>query len=315
MKQYRLSFILSLLFICSGSMLWAQSKFTVLASSGATRMNGKVLGVGTTVPTNAVISVSPQSYISLVHSNNGTVEISKPGTYQVKTLEAELLKRAKQSTSQRFANYIIGELTKQGGQDIHKNPYKYQNVTGSVERSLPGDIIIQLPKTSAAFYNQYPIEWFELENAESYTITMKDDFGEVAKTINTRDTALTLNLNDKELQESGMVIITISSVVPGAGKDSVKTSIDCAITRLEPNKVDDIKKKYKAAKFDDNSLIGKLNQAFFFEQNKLLVDAMNKYREALLLSPDSEVFKIAYNQFLIRHSIGVYFKYKEEDNN
>jgi Tfp pilus assembly protein PilF len=43
--------------------------------------------------------------------------------------------------------------------------------------------------------------------------------------------------------------------------------------------------------------------AGFYEENKLLVDAISSYEEAIKLAPDVEMFKESYQEFLIRNGI------------
>ncbi|NJO03983.1 MAG: hypothetical protein HC880_21950 [Bacteroidia bacterium] len=194
MRRFKFTMLFSVLVLLWGTPeLWAQSyTFKVLASSGKSTLDNDQLTVGKSIPASASIKVESQSYLSLVHKSGGTVEIGKAGTYNVNELEKELLARAKQSTSQRYANYIIGELTKAGDKDIHKNPYKYQNVTGSVERGQEYAILMMLPEKSPlyVFPKEYTLQWLPVLGASNYQIQVLDVFDEPLLTQQTSDTSL-----------------------------------------------------------------------------------------------------------------------------
>lgn len=46
--------------------------------------------------------------------------------------------------------------------------------------------------------------------------------------------------------------------------------------------------------------VKKIDEAFFFEENKAYTDAIRCYEEAISLEPDATPFKIAYNEFFNR---------------
>lgn len=298
MRQYKLISLLALFFMASGQTSMAQ--FKVLASSGTSKINATPAKVGIPVSATDNISVSAQSYISLLHTKSGgTVEISKAGTYQAATLEKELLKKASSSTSQRYANYIIGELTKAGDQDIHKNPYKYSNVTGSVERGETGDILVLMPKTAPALESEYLIQWNSLPGSTGYILEIRNDFDDLAKVIETKDTFALVNLNIPELEGFDIAKMQIISA-----NDKGATSIFFALTKPEEESFTKIQKEFKSLNLSDNPNAGeKLEAAQFFEDRNYIADAIKAYQEAITSDPSFEPFQIAFKQFLIRQGI------------
>ncbi len=308
MKQLKLTILLALLLTYAHTAT-AQYAFRVLASSGTSKVGENKLYVGKTLQANQSIQVGAQSYLSLVHKNGGTVEIGKAGTYQVNNLESELMKRASQTTTGRFANYIVGELTKAGDRDIHKNPYKYQNVTGSVERGQPGDIKVLMPKTSPVLFSQYTIAWHPLDQAGGYIVKVQNDFDEVVMEEETSDTTFSINLKDPKLADAFLMKMTVM-----AKNDPSKQTIEFAVTLPEESEKAQIQAQYEGFATSENpSPMDKLNEAFFFEENDYLVDALQAFQAATQLAPDSEPIRTALNQFLIRHSMGKYQEIQTRD--
>jgi cytochrome c-type biogenesis protein CcmH/NrfG len=49
--------------------------------------------------------------------------------------------------------------------------------------------------------------------------------------------------------------------------------------------------------------LNKLVLASFFEQNKLLIDAITAYEQAMKLAPDDPTYKDYYEEFLLRNKL------------
>ncbi|MDZ7649625.1 MAG: hypothetical protein U5K54_22050 [Cytophagales bacterium] len=54
-----------------------------------------------------------------------------------------------------------------------------------------------------------------------------------------------------------------------------------------------------------NLLLNKLVLAGFFEQNKLLIDAITSYEQAMKLAPDDATYSDYYEEFLLRNKLKV----------
>ena len=51
--------------------------------------------------------------------------------------------------------------------------------------------------------------------------------------------------------------------------------------------------------------MNKVVLASFYEQNKLLIDAITAYEEAIKLAPDDPTYKDYYEEFLLRNKLKV----------
>jgi len=305
-------FLLGIALTLSYGVSQAQYAFRVLASSGQSKVSGqaKKLYVGTTLQSQNKVTVSPRSYLSLVHKSGGTVQISKAGTYSISSLEQKLAK-TKASASKRYATYIISELTKNGKENINRNRYKYMNVTGSVKRETTfNKFKVFLASTSNFFNPQVEVKWNPLAMTKKYRVTLVDEFGEEVFSQETADTTVAINFKDIK-SESAMFIFNVSS----KERTNIKSE-PYQIGPIEVEKAPAFKKEYDAFK---KTIAGKMNaadkltEAFIFEKHEFYVDAMKSYKEAVKMSSGDEAYDTAFRQFMIRHGIGDYEKYLKDN--
>jgi len=305
-------FLLGIALTLSYGVSQAQYAFRVLASSGQSKISGqaKKLYVGTTLQSKNRVTVSPRSYLSLVHKSGGTVQISKAGTYSISSLEQKLAK-TKASASKRYATYIISELTKNGKENINRNRYKYMNVTGSVKRETTfNKFKVFLASTSNFFNPQVEVKWNPLAMTKKYKVTLVDEFGEEVFSQETADTTVAINFKDIK-SESAMFIFNVSS----QERTNIKSE-PYQIGPIEVEKAPAFKKEYDAFK---KTISGKMNaadkltEAFIFEKHEFYVDAMKSYKEAVKISGGDEAYDTAFRQFMIRHGIGDYEKYLKDN--
>ncbi|OJJ15858.1 hypothetical protein BKI52_36680 [marine bacterium AO1-C] len=305
-------FLLGIALTLSYGVSQAQYAFRVLASSGQSKIAGKTkkLYVGTTLQSSNKVTVSPRSYLSLVHKSGGTVQISKAGTYSVSSLEQKLAK-TKASASKRYATYIISELTKNGKENINRNRYKYMNVTGSVKRETTfNKFKVFLASTSNFFNPQVEVKWNPLAMTKKYRVTLVDEFGEEVFSQETADTTVAINFKDIK-SESAMFIFNVSS----KERANIKSE-PYQIGPIEVEKAPAFKKEYDAFK---KTISGKMNaadkltEAFIFEKHEFYVDAMKSYKAAVEMSGGDEAYDTAFRQFMIRHGIGDYEKYLQDN--
>ncbi len=299
--------LLTTLFLYSAiSLSTAQGLFKVIASSGTTTKSSVGVKIGTQLMASDQIIVGAKSYVGLSYSKGGTVQISTAGTYNVKDLETKLLASTK-SASQKYADFIIGEVTKSGDANIHKNPYAYQNVTGSVERSLlkgeATEIIVLLPNKNVFIHDKYAFSWLPEKAVKTYIIQIKNSFDELVKTISTQDTTTVIDFKDEKLKNVDFVTVSVN------GKEKVfKRPTEFSFTRVDSN--DGLNKKWLSFKKGlgenaDNDAQKQLDTAVFLEENELILDAKQAYEKAVKLEPTNEILNIAHTQFLLRHKLGM----------
>lgn len=282
---------------------YAQNKFRVLASSGTNTIanNGRKLSVGQKLANSHQVKVSPRSYLSLVHSSGGTVQISKAGVYNVANLEKKLDERRK-SLSSRYATYIISELTKKGNENINTNRYKYMNVTGSVNRATFNAFSVYLPDRSNFYNPKVTITWQTLVNTQNYILKITDRFEEkILYTKTLTDTSAVVDFSQGKLKGELDFLVFIESKERGIKSDKY------GLFRLDEEDAPKFTKAYNAFKANNketgNAAI-KLAEAFFFEDKEFYTDALRCYKAAVEMSNSADAYVTALQQFLVRRNMG-----------
>ncbi len=295
MKTNFLTFTL-MCFVCGYS--YAQNTFKVITASGG-NINFKnektnTLKIGEGINANDQITVG--GYVALSYQKGGTVQISKVGTYKVSELEANLLK-SKQSATQKYASLVIGEIVKNGDVDTHKNPYKYQKVTGSVERAISSGKKISTFVTKR-FKDKYNIALNKEELEATCNIKLIATSNAEIKSFEQTTETFLVDFNDEKLKTQPIVTIEIEA----KGKNSARQIIIKKPKAQDVKKVkaelDELKNNNKNAEFSSAEL--KLQEAVIWENQGFELEAMEAYKEAKNLNEEDEIFTIAYNQFLMR---------------
>lgn len=299
MKKYLIILFL-VTFITAG---YSQNKFRVLASSGTSTIanNGNSLSVGQRLSNNHSIKVSPQSYLSLVHSSGGTVQISKAGVYNIANLEKKLDEKRK-SLSSRYVTYIISELTKKGKENINANRYKYMNVTGSVNRATFNAFSVYLPDRSNFYSPKITITWQALVKTQNYILKITDRFEDrVLYTKTLSDTSTVVDFSQGKLKGELDFLVSIESKERGIKSDKY------GLFRLDEEDAPKFTKAYNTFKANNketgNAAI-KLSEAFFFEDKGFYTDALRCYTAAAEMSNNADAYVTALQQFLVRRNMG-----------
>lgn len=323
-KYLFVSLFIAIIFL-SGNLNAQDFVFKVMASSGASKtsypnVKGKDLYVGSKLQDIDQISIPAKSYLSLMHSTGGTVQIAKAGNYSVSDLAAKL-KASTKTATQKYASYVVGELTKGEDANMAKYPHKYQNVTGSVERAtFESELVTMLSSGKEGSFvlkdNSYLLTWHHLANTKNYILVVMDHFDETLLEVSIPDTSYTLSIDNPKFVGADMLKIVILSkeredITPYSSNNEYAFSY--GFNFLEGGKKAKFEAAYKAfkeeqANSDNPEDIKKLDEATFYEQQGFLLDALKSYQDLVKLDPENEAYEIVYNQFLVRHQIG---KHKE----
>jgi hypothetical protein len=307
--------IITLLFVAYTSFLqavFAQTTagsqdylFKVLASSGSNSVakgtstaDWKSLRTGQKITRDDKIRLATDSFLGLVHKSGRTLELKTPGTFTASELAAKIT-TSQASFNQKYMDFMINEITKTEKEDVNKNRHKNMGIEGKVERG-DYDIVARMPaeKPVSTFSDQVLLKWNKLTGPGSYKINVMDMFDEVLYSATTTDTTFILDLSQPALRKESSYLVAISSADrPSARYDKY------SITKLSTDDAVALNKKLTKLKEGmEETSVNKLLQAWFFEENKLLLDAMKAYEEAITLQPGVADYKTAYQQFLQRHN-------------
>lgn len=277
--------------------------FKVLASSGSNSIakntdgSWKPLKTGQRVTKDDKIMVSANSFIGLVHKSGRTLELKTPGTYVATELSSKV-GAAPASFNQKYVDFVIGEMTKAEKEDVNKNRLQNMGIEGKVER---GDFAITalLPKSGDVLGTNPLIKWYALSGARSYKISVTDMFDEVLFSTTTNDTSLVLDLNQPALKKENTLLVAINSV-----ENPKITSDKYSITKLDEKSSVVLKKNLASVKEgSEETSLNKIIQASLLEENKLYLDALQCYEQAIRMQPHVKDYQLAYQQFLQRNNL------------
>ncbi len=286
-------------FVLVAMQLIAQnSGLTVILNKGhnthiSANTSNSVL-LGTTLKGDDRVTIGANGYMALLDKASGlTIELEDAGTYQVADLHKKLAGQPNSALS-KYGKYLAGKLMPDD--DNSQN----LNVTGAVERGEEGFINVYFPKVTEVYSDQLLIAWQSVDDMDHYQLTIKNHRDEIVSRVRVKGNKYVLSF--KELPYRDMKLLSFN--IQGEGK-SVFLSKDYGIKRMPESERRDIDAEFKniTALAQNDNVLGKLLIASFFEEHKLLADALAYYDQASTIAPDASGFNQLYHNFLSRNNL------------
>jgi archaeosine-15-forming tRNA-guanine transglycosylase len=277
--------------------------FKVLITKGS----NKAIVASSTTPQDLIVGkkiyatdkivVATGGYLGLSHKSGKTIEIKTPGTYEVTKLVAQV-NTQNASVSSKYVTYVAGQMSA-NNEDLAANRYKHMAVTGSVERTT--DKIKPLAPSKAVVLDELVIlKWNATKVndklAKTYVVTFLNMYGEELLVKETADTQLVVDLAKLNLKTEKNIVWSVK--VKEA--PSVKSDDYSFIYVTDEKKATELHNQFTALKAEltEQTALNKLILASFCAENKLTMNAMEYYEEAIALEPGVDEFKIVYGQYL-----------------
>jgi hypothetical protein len=296
-------FLLALIFLANVS--FAQDEmFKVLASKGTNKIASgastewRALKIGEKVNKADKITVSEGGYLGLAHKSGKTIEIKKAGTYTAENLSAQV-NAQNAGMGKKYVDFMVGEMTAKN-EDMAKNRHKYMDVTGSVER---GDNAIHafVPKEAFFLNSQNLVKWQPVKGVKTYVVKVTNMFDEPIFKTETTESFATIDLSKVDMKDDNQVyILSISSKEnPNLKSDEYALKhLSKDKTTIVTQQTADLKKE-----FTEENALSKVVMASFYEENKLILNAVENFETAIKLEPEVEDYKVAYGRFLQRNNL------------
>ncbi|SHG88978.1 hypothetical protein SAMN04488109_2345 [Chryseolinea serpens] len=289
---------LTLLFALVASFASAQDyAFKVLATKGANEVKSGTdwvpLKTGASLRANDELKISENAYVGLVHSKGTPLELKKAGNYPVKKLEDEI----KPSTGvlNKYTDFILSSNSAENKKDR-------LSATGAVDRGENYAIKLLLPENqySGIFNNTAIITWDGSKASGPYVVTLKNMFDDELVKFDTPETSFKIDLNDPHYAKENAILVEVYSKA-----DPKQISKQHLIKRLAPAEQATVKKKLEAdmSSATEQTALNKYLMAGFYEENKLLIDALSAYKEAIQLAPDVPTYQDGLDEFLLRNNM------------
>lgn len=292
----------------------AQSEvFKVLASRGKnTLADGSPIVAGKKLQATDVVKVGENGYLGLIHNSGKTLEVKESGTYKVADLTSKVTAKSS-SISQKYTSYVLNEMTKTEGGDIHANYQKNMKVTGSVERAIStASITLCLPKSFSIIEPSNTISWAKNPKASGYVVEFQNMFEDVIFTKETADTSITFDIASIRMPKDNVIRVMVKAIAINPS-DDLKSEF-YAIKLLQESKNVELfqEKSILEKEYKEESALNYLMKATFFAQNNLFVDAKKCYESAIRLEPSVNEYKIAYMNFLAKNSLMDFYPYEKK---
>jgi hypothetical protein len=276
-----------------GNVLFAQDyTFKVLASKGKTEVKSadtwQALKVGASLSATDEIKIAENAYLGLMHAKGKPLELKQAGNFKV----SDLIQRAQSGSSvlMKYTDFILSS---------NQEKKNRLTATGAVHRGVKDLITVFLPgKEKADLYgDKVSIQWITTEVAGPYEVIITDFMDEKLARFETNETSLVVSLNEGKLKDAANILVKVASK-----KKPNKASADYAIKKLQGadrEKFATMINEFKST-LEPGSALSEYILAGFYEENLLLNDALTAYKEATRLSPDVDLYKEAYSEFLTR---------------
>jgi hypothetical protein len=276
-----------------------QYTFRVLVNKGSNEYKTEgatwqTLKTGTSLNSSDELKLADNAYVGLVHADGKPIELKKAGSYKVSDLTS--LVDGGATVLQKYVDFVLSS----NSPEAKKNRL---SATGAVHRAVESTgIRLTLPpnQNSGIFNSVAVINWDGTKVKGPYVITFRNMFDDVLHRVETPETSITLDLEDKRLATENAILIEVS-----AKDDPQLISEQHLIKKLAPAQHDAVKMQLNAilSEMREETALSKLILAGFYEEHELLIDAIASYEGAIKLAPDVPEFKDAYDEFLLRNAL------------
>lgn len=270
--------------------------FRVLANKGANEVKSgdtwQPIKTGAQLKAGDQLKISENASVGLVSKTGRPLEVKEAKTYNV----ADLLSKVGNGPSvlNKYTDFILSS----NSAEAKKNRL---SATGAVHRGLE-DIKVFLPENQngEVFNNIVVINWEASKGGAPFIVTIKNMFDDELSKIETSETTAQINLSDAKLANENALLVEVKSKA-----DSKSKSDQHLIKKLAPARYEVIKKQVEetASELKDETAFNKYLMAGFYEENKLIIDAITCYEQAIKLDPENPTYKDAYQEFLLRNRL------------
>lgn len=297
MKTKKLSLVLTLL--CTSALVFGQDyAFKVMANKGSNEVKSgdtwQPLKTGASLKAGDELKIAPNAYLGLISAKGKPVEIREAGNLKV----ADIKVGESNSALNKYTDFILSSDA-----ETKKNKL---GATGAVVRDVKESkaIALMLPEKEYPFvFNSTAvINWDGGENKGPYVVLVKDMYEEVLTKFETPEISIKLDLNDPKFSAENAIFVEVSTkadVKIASARHYIKKMPAAEkerIIKLRTEVIGDVAETEETA-------LGKIYLARFYEENGLLIDAIGEYEAALKLAPDVPFFKENYDDFLYRRGM------------
>jgi hypothetical protein len=272
--------------------------FRVLANKGTNEVKTgeawQPLKTGAQLRLGDELKISENASVGLVSKTGRPLEVREAKVHKVADLMTKV--GSQSSVLNKYTSFILSS----NSAEAKKNRL---SATGAVHRGID-DIKVQLPESghSDVLNNAVVIRWFSPKAAGPFIVSFKNRFDEELLNLETPENFVQADLSDAKLSKESVILVEIRSKA-----DSKAKSEQYSIKRLPVARQEAVKSELNqvTSELNEPTAFNKFILASFYEDNKLIIDAITCYEDAVKMDPENPTYKEAYDEFLLRNRIKV----------
>lgn len=294
MKTRMLAFVMVAWIASIATYAQKDYTFKVLVNKGKNEVKAgdgwQLVKVGASLNGTDELKLAENSYLGLVHVSGKPLEVKQAGKYKVDVLAKQV--SGGTSVLNKYTDFILSSNT------TKRNTL---TATGAVHRGA--DVIeLYLPKAESAvvYNNEVIINWDASKIPGPYLVSFNSMFEDQLDEIATTESNVKVNLSSKNFENEDNILVVVRSK-----SDPSKISEKYTLKKLSKADKERIKNSLNeiSSSLAEKTAMDQYILAGFYEENKLIIDAITAYQEAIRLAPDVPSFQEDYNTFLIRHGL------------
>lgn len=287
-------------FLGSFTLLAQDYAFRVIANKGAVEYKSgdawQPVKTGTSLQASDEVKLADNAYLGLVHKTGKPMEIRESGNYKVADLASKV--GTGSSVLNKYTDFILSA----NSAEAKKNRLA---ATGAVTRAtFTPDIKVFLPENQYAgiFNKTVIINWESAKTQGPFVVTVMSMYEDELMKEETPESRYRLDLSNPKIEKESKQALLV--IVYSKSDPNIKSG-----RYLVKNLSDDESAKIKTAWAEisgdvkDETALNKFLQAGFYEEHKLFIDAIAAYEDAIRMAPDVDLYKEAYEEFLLRNKL------------
>lgn len=236
------------------------------------------------------IRVADNGYLGLMHTKGSSLEVRQAGVYKAADLSARVAGGS--SLMNKYADFLLSNNA-----EGKKNKL---SATGAVHRGVGMDVYLPENQHSDVFGNTVTVKWEPAKTGGPYVVTVTDMFGTEITRREVPEPVTQFDLGQPEFLRQDNLLIQLY-----AKRDPTNQSDSYLVKRLNKTHRESVQSQLADLNsgFQEENALKHFVLASFFEEQKLLIDAIGAFERAVKLAPDVDAYRDAYEDFLLRNRL------------
>lgn len=233
------------------------------------------------------VKVVENGYLGLMHAKGSSLEVRKAGIHKVADLSQQI--SGGSSLMAKYADFMLSN-----------NPESKKNklsATGAVHRGF--GILVYLPESqyTDVYNDKVTVKWQASKAGGPYLVSVSNLYGDEITSFERQETYAEFDLSSPELAKESNILVAITPK-----SDPTGASNTYMMKRLGKAQREAIQKSLEELRsgFQGDNALNHLVLASFFEEQKLLIDAIGEFEKAIKMAPDVESYREVFDEFLLR---------------